>query len=290
MTKTPVDVSLLKSPWVETFHRLLGEAEKNLLLVSPFVKRSQVSQIISHMQTRGISDSIRVNLITDIRPESALSGSTDLEAVVDLGKSFSDFDLTHLPSLHAKVYVADRKLAVVTSGNLTNNGLSGNIEYGVAFRDHKTVGEIRKDFEEYARLGARISISEIAALAEEFQELQRLFKKAQRSVRAQAQQAFKQKLEATHVQLLKQRAQGKTANAIFSETIIFLLAKGPIPTSELHPLIRSLHPDICDDSVDRVIDGEHFGKKWKHLVRNAQQYLKRQGRIRYDGKRWHLVR
>lgn len=58
---------------------------------------------------------------------------------------------------------------------------------------------------------------------------------------------------------------------------------------ELHPLIQRLQPDLCDDSIDRVIEGVHFGKKWKHHVRSAQQFLKRQGRIRYDGARWHLV-
>lgn len=60
-------------------------------------------------------------------------------------------------------------------------------------------------------------------------------------------------------------------------------------TEELHPLIQLLHPDLCDDSVDRVIDGVHFDKKWKHCVRNAQQYLKRNGEIQFDGSRWHLI-
>jgi len=48
-------------------------------------------------------------------------------------------------------------------------------------------------------------------------------------------------------------------------------------------------PDLCDDDVELVINGEHFGKKWKHQVRNAQQALKRVGRISFDGKRWHRV-
>ena len=93
-------------------------------------------------------------MITDLRPESALSGSMDLEAIADLGENLQRFDLTHLPSVHAKVYVADRNMAVVTSGNLTSPGLIGNIEYGVAFTDQTLVSEIRKDFEDYARLTA----------------------------------------------------------------------------------------------------------------------------------------
>jgi hypothetical protein len=37
--------------------------------------------------------------------------------------------------------------------------------------------------------------------------------------------------------------------------------------------------DLCDNTVDRVIDGKRFGKKWKHAVRSAQQHLKRQQKI-----------
>jgi hypothetical protein len=218
-----------------------------------------------------------------------LSGASDLEAIVDLGKNIPGFTLTHLPSLHAKVYVADGSMAVITSGNLTEPGISGNIEYGIALTDRNMVQEIRKDFEEYALLGARIPLSEIDSLADELQELKGLFQKAQRSIRARARRAFQEKLRAANMRLLRHRAKGKTSHSIFSETILFLLARGPMLTSDLHPLIQRIHPDICDDSIDRVIDGVHFGKKWKHLVRNAQQSLKRLGRIRFDGERWHLV-
>jgi hypothetical protein len=38
-----------------------------------------------------------------------------------------------------------------------------------------------------------------------------------------------------------------------------------------------------------VIDGQRFGKRWKHDVRNAQQYLKRQGIIVFDGRKWQLA-
>ena len=34
---------------------------------------------------------------------------------------------------------------------------------------------------------------------------------------------------------------------------------------------------------------KRFGKKWKHAVRNAQQYLKRTNQIQFDGKRWSLA-
>ena len=213
----------------------------------------------------------------------------DLNALSELGASLPGFELTHLPSVHAKAYVADSKMAIVTSGNLTRPGLSGNVEYGVALADERIVSEVRSDLEDYATLGVRISMADVAALAVEMLELRDLFQREQTSVRERARRAFKEKLESTHVQLLRHRIKGKTTHAIFSEAIRFLLAKGPLRTEELHPLIQLLHPDLCDDSVDRIIDGEHFGKKWKHYVRNAQQYLKRHGEIQFDGSRWQMV-
>ena len=47
--------------------------------------------------------------------------------------------------------------------------------------------------------------------------------------------------------------------------------------------VAAIHPDLCDDSVDRVINGIHFGKKWKHAVRTAQQSLKNKGTIVLEG-------
>ena len=76
---------------------------------------------------------------------------------------------------------------------------------------------------------------------------------------------------------------------VFSRTILFLLQGGPLRTIDLHPQIKRIHPDLCDDSVDRVIDGERFGKRWKHLVRTAQQILKRDGSVQFDGTFWRLV-
>ncbi len=59
-----------------------------------------------------------------------------------------------------------------------------------------------------------------------------------------------------------------------------------MPTVKIHQLIQQLHPDLCDDSVDRIIDGENFGKKWKHAVRTAQQNLKKKGEVVYANGVW----
>lgn len=212
--------NLLKSPWSKSFHQLVSVVENNLMLVSPFIKRSKTEEILSELRHRGVQNQVRVTVLTDLRPESTLFGSMDLEALVDVGNNLPKFNLTHLPCLHAKVYVADRTMAIITSGNLTDSGVSGNIEYGVSFKDEKIVGEIRDDFEGYSFLGAKVSPEEIEALLDEVKELKELFKKAEQTMRAQARRAFRQKLEATHVRLLRHRAKGKTTNAVFAASFI----------------------------------------------------------------------
>jgi hypothetical protein len=289
MNETVTHATILRSPWTESLQGLLSQVEDNLMLVSPFVKLSKAGEILAELSHRGVQNKVRLVMLTDLRPECALSGSLDLEALIALGHGIPNFLLTHLPSLHAKVYIADQKAAIVTSGNLTDSGVSGNIEYGVAFSDKSVVTQIREDFEQYSLLGAKVSSTEIEALLDEVRELKELYQKAEQGIRVRARLAFKRKLQATHLQLLRHRAKGKTTHAIFSQTILFLLAKGPLRTTEIHPLIQRLHPDICDDSIDRVIDGVSFGKKWKHHVRTAQQFLKREGKIGYGGERWHLM-
>lgn len=289
MTANAQSLSLVRSPWTGTLDRLVSLVNQQLLIASPFVKRWATERILTHLDQRGLRESVRIGLITDLRPESALGGSMDLEALVELGRSAPGFELTHLPSVHAKVYVADTRMAIVTSGNLTGPGLFGNLEYGVALAQEDIVREIRTDLEKYASLGAKVLIDDVAALSVEMEELKALFQRAEKSIRSRARRTFEEKLKSTRFRLLRHRARGKTTHAIFSDTIRFLLEKGPLRTEEIQPLVQLVHPDLCDDSIDRVIDGVHFGKKWKHYVRNAQQYLKRHGEVRFEGNRWHLV-
>ncbi|TKJ36792.1 MAG: hypothetical protein CEE38_10855 [Planctomycetes bacterium B3_Pla] len=79
-------------------------------------------------------------------------------------------------------------------------------------------------------------------------------------------------------------------HTVFAKTILYLLRRyGSLSTVQIHPKIESIHPDLCDNTIDRVIDGKHFGKKWKHAVRTAQQQLKRNGQVDLQQGRWVIV-
>ncbi len=281
--------TLVRSPWVTQFDELLSLAHEDLFLASPYITRSTTSWISDRLSRLATIQTLRITCLTNIRADSVLSGSLELGGLAEFGRRAVHFRLLHMPSLHAKVYVADRRCAIVTSGNLTDGGLKDNCEYGVALRNPTTIAKLRADLEGYARLAADVSIDEATRLANDLSELRRLYRSSERRVLKQAGAVFRKRLQQAQERVWQLRARGKSNQAIFSATIEYLLSKGPLSTLELHPLIQQLHPDICDDSIDRVIEGVNFGKRWKHHVRSAQQYLKRNRRITFDGTRWRLT-
>ena len=282
------DVEILRSPWESAFSNLISIPEQFLLLASPFITSPVARWVGDHIAKSCANQNLRIICLTNLRMESVLTGSLELEGIAELGRAFKNFYTVHLPALHAKVFIADYKLAIITSGNLTHGGLKGNYEYGVALRRPGLVRVARLDFEGYARLGAPLTVEEISDFATELSELRAEFQANKRRAVKAASAAFRGKLHKAEERILRFRAT-KSNHAIFSETIEYLLSKGPMKTADLHPLIQQMHPDLCDDSVDRVIEGVNFGKKWKHLVRSAQQALKREGRIAFDGSKWRLT-
>jgi len=282
-------LSLLKNPWESQLSELLSLPRQTLLLACPFITKPVADWVSQRLTENTDIQQVQILFLTNIRMESVLAGVLELEGLAQLGRTFSRLCLVHMPSLHAKVYVADEQYAIITSGNLTGGGLRGNYEYGVGIRTPERVREIRRDFEAYARLGAPVSVEDITSLAQEVGGLRKEYRTRQREAITIAGKKFAGQLRIAQDRVLRFRAKGKSNQAIFCGTIEYLLSRGPLRTVELHPLIQQIHPDICDDSIDRVIDGLSFGKKWKHHVRTAQQALKRDGRISFDGEKWHLL-
>ncbi len=281
-------VSLLSGPWDSQLAELLGSAEEFLLLASPFITRRITRWAGNCLSRNACRARLQIVCLTNLRIDSILSGSLELDGITEMGHAFPNVSVIHMPSLHAKVFIADDTRAIITSGNLTDGGLRKNCEYGVSIRSPKLVKEVRHDFEGYAHLGAPLSIQEIEDFAGELEGLRTVYQSQSRRLVNEVGSKFKSKLRSAEDRVLQFRARSNTNQSIFRRTILYLLAKSPLRTSELHPLIQQIHPDLCDDAVDRVIDGVNFGKKWKHHVRSAQQALKREGLVLFDGERWLL--
>ena len=282
---------LLSGRWDEQLLGLVRSAQHDLCLVSPFLRREPLELIAQTIVERPQDSRPSVSVITNLRESSLLAASLDVTALARFADQVSRSDVVHLPALHAKVYIADTHAAIVTSANLTNGGLWRNREYGVLLRDEDVVSNLRRDLRDFAALGNVVERSMLKALAGETDRLRDAQVDAERSTDHEARARLRSLLADTRTLVLRARARGKTTTGILANTILYLLQhQGPLTTQAMHPLVQALHPDICDDDVDRVIDGVHFGKKWKHHVRNAQQQLRRQGRIvRQDDGRWTLT-
>jgi len=216
-------------------------------------------------------------------------GSTDPAALKSLTAALANFSLFHLPRLHAKVYVTDDDCAIVTSANLTAGGLQRNYEYGVKVIDKRTIHTIAKDIMSYSNLGAIISANNLENYSRVAASLRVTYVRQQKAIEKSVKKEFEKEVLSAEDELIRLRLAGGAMHTVFAKTILYLLKSyGPMSTTELHPRIQAIHPDLCDDTIDRVIDGKHFGKKWKHAVRTAQQQLKRRGIIFLVGDCWRL--
>jgi hypothetical protein len=279
------NVELYPSPWRTNFENFLKGVSSDLLIASPFIKTSEANWICNALNGR----SVRLRVLTNVRSESVLNGSLDVAALNLFSKAVLDSKVIAVPRLHAKVYVRDNDMAVITSANLTPSGLEGNYEYGVGLRDVRLVGRVRNDIEAYGRVGSAMSAELLKEMSSISDELIDEFQKVQRAAKAGLRQKFNQKLKKANIEFLRAQIGSRSAHSLYADAIVYVLSTGPLSTSELHPRVQKLLPDLCDDNVELVIDGQRFGKRWKHDVRNAQQFLKRQGVASFDGKQWRLV-
>lgn len=280
-------IELLRSPWSAQFDALIAQASHSLVLCAPYIGKG-ASDRVSKFAATGLDHGFQLTLLTDLSRDNILGGATDISAVIDIVRAIPSANVRFLPSLHAKVYIADEKCAIVTSGNLTSNSLFRNFEYGVRLNDLNAVRTVRRDVLSYAALGSPIDAIELDALHTVVSDLQQMQRNAQRTLRVSIKREFERRVRQVDDELLRLRAAGRTGHAIFADTILHLLRKRPMTTAEINQVVQRIHPDLCDDKIDRVINGQHFGKKWKHGVRTAQVYLRRRGDIRLEDGLWEL--
>ena len=284
------NLTILSRDWTHELAILIGCAKTQIIISSPYLTNEGATFILDNLK-RKFAQEIKLRILTDLSPINICQGATDPKALKRLGLAVPHFTLLHLPKLHAKVYIADSCCAIVTSANLTNGGLKRNYEYGIGIYDKHFVRDVAHDISSYADLGAMISMDNLKNFCRISERLHATYKKQQQSIARTVQKEFEKQILTAEDELIRLRLAGGAMHTVFAKTILYLLHRfGPLSTRELHPKIESIHPDLCDNTVDRVIDGKHFGKKWKHAVRTAQQQLKKTELIVLRQGRWLLTK
>jgi len=104
----------------------LGNATSDVLIVSPFVSRGPLQDLV-----RRTAAGVGVTVITRLSAPDFARGASDVEALLDIHEH-STGTVRYLPRLHAKLFCRDWTSCWIGSANFTSSGLSwgseGNIE------------------------------------------------------------------------------------------------------------------------------------------------------------------
>ena len=279
----------IKSPWATTFDQFAASIQETAIIAAPYITREPVERLTGKLRSR--HKSVRLDVLTNLHADSLIAGSVDSGALAWLCQQVPGATIRHLPGLHAKAYVADGHTAIVTSANLTHGGLIRNYELGIAITDPKAVSEIADDLEEYGNLGSIVPPDALAELDDKAKDARQRQGTATHSLPDTVRAEIDAILEDMDERLkLLRTIPGESTTAIFGRAVRYILRQhGPLSTRDINPLVQGLFPDMCDDSVHRVINGVSFGRRWKHQVRNAQVQLRRDDVIVRDGNRWRLT-
>jgi HKD family nuclease len=278
----------LHQGWSKRLANVFQRATAELFISSPYISETGIAFLLKHSSPAFKAEG-RLTFITDLSPKSVYQGSTDPDYFKSLFEEVKDFRLLHLPRLHAKTYISDSSHAIITSGNLTAGGLYNNFEYGVFLDETPVIETIKHEFNAYSTLGAPITRDVIIEYCNAAAEVKTLHAQKEKFASPKLAFHFDNAFREAGDTLIKAHLQGGTLHSVFEKTILYLLEKhGALTTASLYTFIQDIHPDLCDDTVDRVINGINFGKKWKHAVRTAQQNLKKKGRLILKNQSWRV--
>lgn len=132
--------SLGRHAFEDELRHMLEDALFEIVIVSPWIKRQTWNRIkgpLRKFSRRG--GKLRV-FMRGSDADYSLGLSDNLqEEVPELGG-----EVVMVAKLHAKIYMVDRKEAIVTSANLTKGGTEGNYEGGIWVNDPMVLKEICK--------------------------------------------------------------------------------------------------------------------------------------------------
>jgi phosphatidylserine/phosphatidylglycerophosphate/cardiolipin synthase-like enzyme len=129
--------------------RMLADAKFEVVIVSPWIKRQTWDRIkgpFRNLTRRGGRLSV---FMRGSESDYSLGLSDDIHA--DVGRLGGEVVL--VKQLHAKIYLVDRKEAIIASANLTKSGMEGNYEAGIWLNDPAALKEICAYIDDLYRCG-----------------------------------------------------------------------------------------------------------------------------------------
>lgn len=114
----------------ERLESLINQAEKYIILVSPYVTLDKLRSLVRPLQV-ALANDVQVKLV--FRKRDVSSGGNDVLASETIGQlREAGMELRVLKDLHAKIYLSE-KGAILTSLNLLESSFNNSIEIGTWF-------------------------------------------------------------------------------------------------------------------------------------------------------------
>lgn len=127
-------MKIVQTPSLPWLRAAAATCTARLDISSPFIGHALV-EFLSELP-----DSVTKTILTRRRLVDFASGTSDIHAVLAIAQNGST--VLGLDRLHAKVYVFDENVALVTSANATYSGFHRNAECGLALRDTPLASEL----------------------------------------------------------------------------------------------------------------------------------------------------
>ena len=272
-------VTLIVQGWRNQLKALATSARDSLVIVAPYIKRDQAKWLCELL-----NDNVAVVTLSSIESVAVSAEALDIEALLQLSTATSASRLYHVPSLHAKIFIADNSAAIVTSGNLTQPGLDNNLEFGVFIDDPAQVQEVQGHMRDYMRRGSLISpdkLERLLPVQQKLREEKALLEAATDSI---TRELFDDLLKETKTSSDESNKSKRESNIVLGEAVLKILASRDMRTQDIHERIQNMHPELCDDSVPRYRNGPSNGSEWRSRVRHALDNHKKYGRITFDAQ------
>jgi len=140
--------------WNNRFLKLI-KAANEIWIISPFISHIAIDTL-QHRSKHG-----DVRLITRYDLGNFAKGVSDLKTIKTLARQ--GVQIRGILGLHSKIYLFDKKTAVITSANFTSGGLINNLECGIITQAKSDISQLTTYFDTLWNYGEKdLTIKKIA--------------------------------------------------------------------------------------------------------------------------------
>ena len=164
----------LQPPWKNILLKQVKNAQESIFIITPSLKTEVVKWITNILLDSPPEGDFRIRIMTKLNEEDIVEGKSDLEALeilsnLNLGPKFK-LEFRGVENLNANVFIFDSKLAIVSTGGLSTEGLVTNVEYGFLVTAKKGVDKILADFDQYWSATDELSLPDFRYFIAQIQE------------------------------------------------------------------------------------------------------------------------